>query len=79
MARLKTKDIANFSKEDREKKLKELKLELVKARISASKAGTSKVKEIKRTIARIFTFNKSEEIKSKEELKKAFEHSKAKK
>ncbi len=78
MPRLKSKDIINLSKEDKEKKLKELKLELVKAKISASKAGTSKVKEIKKTIARILTFNKSKE-KSKEELKKAFEDSKAKK
>jgi ribosomal protein L29 len=79
MPRLKSKDIISLSKEDKEKKLKELKLELVKAKISASKAGTSKVKEIKRTIARILTFNKSKEKKSKEELKKAFEDSKAKK
>ncbi len=79
MTRLTSKDIISLSKEDKEKKLNELKLELVKAKISASKAGTSKVKEIKRTIARILTFNKSKEKKSKEELKKAFEDSKAKK
>ena len=79
MPRLKSKDIINLSQEDRDKKIKELKLELVKAKISASKAGTSKVKEVKRAIAKILTFNKSKEGKSKEELKKAFESSKAKK
>ncbi len=69
MARLKTKEIKNLSKEDREKKIKELRLELIKAKVSAAKAGTSKVKEIKKAIAKILTFNKSKESKSEEKLK----------
>ena len=67
MALLKLKDLKNMSKEDREKKLKELKLELVKAKVSATKTGSSKIKEIKKIIARILTFNNS--VK-KEGLKK---------
>ena len=47
-----------MSKEDRMEKLEELKMEMVKARVNASKTGNSKVREIKRLIARIFTLNK---------------------
>ena len=59
MASLKSKDIENMSKGDREKKLKELRLELIKSKVGASKTGSSKIKEIKKIIARILTFNKS--------------------
>lgn len=60
MAKLKTKDIQKMSKEDKMKKINELKLEMVKARVEATKAGTSKIKEIKKTIARILTLNHQE-------------------
>jgi len=66
MARLKTEEIKKMNKNDVEKKIKELKLELVKAKVSASKTGSSKVKEIKKIIARIITLNKP----NKEELRK---------
>lgn len=58
MATLKTEEIRKMSKDDREKRLKELRLELVR-----SKAGKSntKSKEIKKIIARILTLNKSDE------------------
>jgi len=69
MATMKAKDLRNITREDRDKKLKELKLELVKSKVHASKTGTSKAKEIKKIIARIFTINKSEG-KTKEELNK---------
>jgi ribosomal protein L29 len=54
MATLKAKDIKKMSKEEKEKKLKELKMELIKA----SKTGGSKIREIKKIIARILTLNK---------------------
>lgn len=47
-----------MSKEDKEKKLKELKLELIKTKVDASKGGTSKIRNIRRTIAQILTLNK---------------------
>ena len=65
MAILKTKEIKNMGKKDREKKLKDLKMELVKSRSGNSKAG-NKTKEIKKIIAKILTLNKSEEASSKE-------------
>ena len=55
MATLKFKEIKNMSKADKEKKIKELKMELVKARNSASQKGNSKIKELKKIIARILT------------------------
>lgn len=55
---MKTKDIKKMSKEEKDKKLKELRVELIKSRIDTSKSGSSKIKNIKRSIAKILTFNK---------------------
>lgn len=55
----KKQDFKKMNKEDRGKKMKELKLELVKSKVSGSKTGTSKVKQIKKMIARILTLNNS--------------------
>lgn len=58
MALLRTKEIRNISRNDLEKKLEELELELSKEKASAF-IGTAKkpgrIKEIRRTIARIKT------------------------
>jgi len=64
---LKAKDIKKMSKEDRIKQISELKLEMIKARGNAAKGGTSKIKQMKKIIARIHTINKSEseELKNK--------------
>jgi ribosomal protein L29 len=63
---MKSKEIQKLSSNEREKKLKELKMELVKAKANAAKGGSSKIKEIKKMIARIHTFN----TLSKQELNK---------
>ena len=55
---MKAKELKNLSKQDREEKLKELKLELIKSKVNASKTGSSKIKNIKKTIAQILTLNK---------------------
>jgi len=60
MTTLKFKDIKRMSKEDRAKKMEELKFELVKAKAHTSKTGTSKAKDIKKIIARILTLNNLE-------------------
>jgi ribosomal protein L29 len=54
MAILKAKDVQSMKKEEKEKKLKELKLELVKAKAKTGQ-GNSKIKEIKKAIARLLT------------------------
>lgn len=64
MAQLKFKDIQKMSKQEREKRLKTLKTELIKSKVDASKKGGFKTKEIKKMIARILTFNsKHRELK----------------
>ncbi len=57
MANLKGKDIKEMGKEGREKKLKELKMELIKSKANSQK-GSSRSKEIRKIIARILTLNK---------------------
>lgn len=65
MATLKFKEMQKMEDKERQKKLGELKMELVKAKVQSSKSGTSKIREIRKAIARIETFNtsKSKEIK----------------
>lgn len=60
---MKYKEIQKLNSGDREKKLKDLKMELVKEGVS--KQGGNKTKQIKKIIARIHTFNNTES-KSKE-------------
>jgi len=62
---MKYKEIQKLSETEREKKLKELKLGLIKSKASASKAG-SKTREIKKIIARMLTLNASKKIGSVE-------------
>lgn len=58
MASMKAKELRKMGKEERERKLGELKLELIKSKVNASKTGSSKKREIKKIIARILTLNK---------------------
>lgn len=58
MALLRYNDITKMSDKERNEKLKELKLELIKAQVNATKSG-AKTKEIKRAVSRLLTFNKS--------------------
>jgi ribosomal protein L29 len=58
MAILKSKDIIKMSREEKQKKLEELKMELIKSKVNAAKGGGAKVSEIRRTIARLITLNK---------------------
>jgi ribosomal protein L29 len=68
MALLRMKEIKAMSETDRQNKLKDLKLELIKSGVGANKA-TAKTKEIKRAISRLISFNKTSP-KGKGELKK---------
>ena len=58
---MKFKEIAKMEEKEREKKLKDLKMELIKSQIDSTKKGNSKAKEIKKMIAQILTFNHSKE------------------
>jgi ribosomal protein L29 len=63
MAILKTKDIKKMSPKEMEEKIKDLRLELIKNEVSASKGGKLKKKEIKKTIARLLTLNRINLVK----------------
>lgn len=54
---MKFKEIEKLTEKDRGKKLKELKMELVKSKTGTQKQNSSKIKEIRKIIARIHTFN----------------------
>lgn len=56
MALLKSKELKKMNKGERERKLKELRIELVKSKANPSKKGP-KIKEIKKIIARIISLN----------------------
>jgi len=59
MAVLKAKDISKLDVKARTSKLKDLRMEMIRANVTAHKAN-AKTKEIKKAIARILTFNRSE-------------------
>lgn len=69
MAILKFRDIEKMDEKTRKEKLKDLKMELVKANVSANKTN-AKTKEIKRAIARLLTYEKFSKSGKTEELKK---------
>ena len=64
MAILRSKEIRSLGKKDLDKKLKELKLELTKEKGKIDVGGVvdnpGRMKEIKKTIARILTIKKEE-------------------
>jgi ribosomal protein L29 len=63
MTTLKYKEISKMPESEIQNKLKELKMELLKSKIGASKGNSSKIREIKKIIARISTFNNSKKEK----------------
>ncbi len=68
---MRKKEIARMNKREKEEKLKELKLELIKANVVANKSN-AKTREIKRAISRLLTYSESEMFNKsdKEMLKK---------
>lgn len=58
MAKIKMEDLKRMNEQERAKKLQELKLELIKSKVSTVKTGSSRPGEIRKVIARILTLNK---------------------
>jgi ribosomal protein L29 len=58
MAILKNKEISKMGNAERDEKINDLKMELMKEKVNLAKGGKIKIKEIKRTIARLLTFNR---------------------
>ena len=65
MAILKAKDIIKMNEKEITDKMKELKIELIKAQIAGKKGGKSNAREIRRTIAKLLTVKRQNEIKNK--------------
>jgi large subunit ribosomal protein L29 len=69
MAILRIKEIRKMPREEREKRLNDLRAELTKLKTMIKSGGSvekpARIKEIKRTIARILTVNNEEDRKSK--------------
>lgn len=70
MAAIKAKDIKKMDNEEMSSKMKDLKIELIKARVASGKTGSSKIKQTKKIIAKMFTLNKSyqDELKNKKNV-----------
>jgi ribosomal protein L29 len=64
MAILKPKDIRKMNSKESEGKLKDLRLELIKANVTANRSS-AKTKEIKRAISRLITIGASKKEVSK--------------
>ncbi|MBR9701574.1 50S ribosomal protein L29 [Candidatus Pacearchaeota archaeon] len=62
---MKFKEIQKLSEAERQKKLKALKMELVKAKVAGAQTGSSKIKEIKKIIARMLTLDSSDSLENK--------------
>jgi ribosomal protein L29 len=58
MAVIKNIDIAKMGNDERTGKVKDLRMELMKERVNVAKGGKMKIREIKRTIAKLLTFNR---------------------
>jgi ribosomal protein L29 len=69
MAILKSKEVAKMPAKERINKLKELRLELIKANVSANKTN-AKTKEIKKAISRLLTMKSNKLNASKKEVLK---------
>jgi len=68
---LRTKAIREMSPEEREKNLAELRTELVRLKTTVKAGGAvenpARIREIRKTIARILTINNEEQRKQREE------------
>ncbi len=58
----KTKELSTMSLEQRKARIQELKMELIRSSVPGQKSSM-KTKEIKKALARIFTFNRAESAK----------------
>lgn len=66
MTVLRSSDASKMSKKEKEEKIKELKFELIKAKVSSQKSKVP-TKEIKKAIARLITFAKADKTQPKRE------------
>jgi len=58
MAVLKSKEIKKMNEKEIHEKVRDLRMELIKNQVASNKGGKIKIREIKRTIARLLTFSR---------------------
>jgi len=54
----KYKELSKLSKADIKNKIEDIRLDLIKAKVTASKGGKVKIRELKKTLARLLMLNK---------------------
>lgn len=69
MAIIKSKDAMKMSQAERTEKIRELRIELIKSKVKNQSKGKNNPPEIRKTIARLLTFNNA--AKSTKEGEKA--------
>ena len=55
----KFKELSKLSEKERNQKIEDVKLEIIKAKITAKKGGKVKMRELKKTLARLLMLKKS--------------------
>lgn len=70
MAKLKFKEIVKMELKEINSKIKELKMDMIKARVANQKSEKTNLRELKRTIARLMTSKRLKENNLKKEAKK---------
>ena len=55
----KFKELSKLSEKERKQKIEDIKLEIIKAKITAKKGGKVKIRELKKTLARLLMLKKS--------------------
>lgn len=56
---VKFKELSKLSKKDVDKKINDIKLELIKAKLTATKGGKVKIRELRKTLARLLMLKNS--------------------
>ena len=69
MAIIKKSELKKLSHKERAEKLKDLQMELIKEKVHLAKGGKMKVREIKRTIARLLTLDNLNRLNKSAETK----------
>ncbi len=59
------KELSNLSGKEIEQKIKDIKLDLIKANVTASKGGKVKIRELRKTLARLLMLQKDKNLKEK--------------
>lgn len=61
----KYKELSQMSKSEIDNKIKEIKVEIIKARVASAKGGKVKMKELKKTLAQLLMLQSQRKIEGK--------------